>query len=316
MLDLHTIVTKELGSGKETSKGNTAFYCPFCNHRKKKMEIVLESSRDNFGTWHCWVCDKSGHSVHSLFKKLNKHSDYLDHVYKVEKQHNKYIDKKPTVKIVDESILQLPTEFIPLSTIRDLDDYVKNILKYLTIRKITHIDILRYNIGYCKTGKYKDRIIIPNYDDNDVLNYFVGRYIGTKKYVINYDTPSVDKSKIIGFENLINWELPIYLVEGAFDAIAKRSNAIPLYGKNISQKLIEKLITKQPPKIYIILDKDAEYKLIRNATYLYDNLLHTEIYLVFLDDDDPNKLGTIKLQEYINNSKLYNKQFLIKYKLR
>jgi hypothetical protein len=45
---------------------------------------------------------------------------------------------------------------------------------------------------------------------------------------------SSDKN-IIGFENMINWNVPIVLCEGAFDAIAIKRNAIPLFGKNISK---------------------------------------------------------------------------------
>jgi hypothetical protein len=44
---------------------------------------------------------------------------------------------------------------------------------------------------------------------------------------------------IIGFELFINWNVPIILCEGVFDAIAIKRNAIPLLGKTI-QKVNEK----------------------------------------------------------------------------
>ena len=38
-----------------------------------------------------------------------------------------------------------------------------------------HDDILKHNIGYCDEGKYSNRIIIPSYDSDGQLNFFVGR---------------------------------------------------------------------------------------------------------------------------------------------
>ena len=56
---------------------------------------------------------------------------------------------------------------------------------------------------------------------------------------------------------MINWNVPIVLCEGAFDAISIKRNAIPLFGKNISKKLMQKLVTSEVKKVYLALDKDA-----------------------------------------------------------
>ena len=69
----------------------------------------------------------------------------------------------------------------------------------------------------------------------DNLDYFVARSF-EKEPSRKYDAPSSDKN-IIGFENMINWNIPVVLCEGAFDAIAIKRNAIPLFGKNISKKV-------------------------------------------------------------------------------
>ena len=45
------------------------YYCPFCGHCKKKLELSLDSNSDRFGRWHCWVCDSKGQSFRSLFRK-------------------------------------------------------------------------------------------------------------------------------------------------------------------------------------------------------------------------------------------------------
>ena len=88
---------------------------------------------------------------------------------------------------------------------------------FLRKRGITEQDIERYNLGYCVEGEYQNRIIIPSYDSNGKLNYFVGRdfyYASTLKY----KNPPIPKD-VIGFDLYVNWSLPIILVEGVFDAM-------------------------------------------------------------------------------------------------
>ncbi len=72
-----------------------------------------------------------------------------------------------------------------------------------------------------------------------------------------YDAPSVNKSEIIGFEYYINWNVPVVLCEGVFDAMAIKRNAIPLFGKTISRRLMKKLVESEVKTVYIALDKDA-----------------------------------------------------------
>jgi len=318
MYELLNIIETELGVGKLTNKGNKKYFCPFCHHRKRKLEIQLDVSKSHFSSWHCWTCDKAGHSIYSLFRQLNK-PILLNKISTLENEINKKhkrTRKEYIPKEIDE--LTLPSEFISLSNTKKINKETQKVLQYLlNVRKLTIYDIFRYNIGYCLEGKYKNRIIIPNYNDKNELNFFIARYYGFNKYIISYDTPSVDKSEIIGFENLINFNLPVYLVEGVFDAITLKHNAIPLFGKIISKRLLTVLIKKQPPKVYIILDNDAIKKTIKNANYLFKKLILSEIYIVILNkNEDPNNIGFDKMTSYINNAILFNNESYIKLKMK
>ena len=42
-------------------------------------------------------------------------------------------------------------------------------------RKFTRDIILKYRLGFCTSGKYEKRIIVPSYDKNGEVNYFVAR---------------------------------------------------------------------------------------------------------------------------------------------
>ena len=86
---------------------------------------------------------------------------------------------------------------------------------------------------------YNIRIIIPSYDSDGILNYFIGRHFYGGKF--KYRNPSISKD-VVGFELFINWDEPIILCEGVFDAMAFKRNAIPLFGKNVMKLSIKNLL--------------------------------------------------------------------------
>jgi DNA primase len=152
---------------------------------------------------------------------------------------------------------------------------------------VSKYDIIKYNIGYCKEGLYKNMIIIPTYDADGRLNYFTARSFEKEPYV-KYRNPSASRD-IIPNEHLINWNVPVIICEGLFDAIAIKRNAVPLLGKNIQSSLMKKIVTSIVDKIYIALDRDA----IKQALKFCERLMAEgkEVYLVDLQDKDPSEMG-------------------------
>ena len=130
-------------------------------------------------------------------------------------------------------------------------------------------------------------IVIPSYDCNGKLNYFTARSFEKDPYV-KYRNPEVSRD-IIAFELFVNWDLPIILCEGPFDALAIKRNVIPLFGKNIQSSLMKKLVESKVQKIYIALDNDA----IKQALGFCEQLLDIgkEVYLVELQGKDPSEMG-------------------------
>ena len=289
---LVTLVNSVLGTGKPTARNNYAYHCPFCNHHKPKLEVNLTENREGKNPWHCWACDVRGTTLYNLFKQL-----------KVEA--GKYTELKSLVKtsisIKETQVVNnvtLPTEYISLST-GDLSDITsKHALAYLKKRHISKYDIIKYNIGYCKNGLYANMIIIPTYDKDGRLNYFTARSFEKEPY-IKYRNPSVSRD-IIPNEHLINWNIPIVICEGLFDAIAIKRNAIPLLGKNIQSSLMKKIVTSLVDKIYIALDRDA----IKQALRFCEMLLAEgkEVYLVDLQDKDPSEMGFKNFTKLIQNT--------------
>jgi DNA primase len=100
----------------------------------------------------------------------------------------------------------------------------------------------------------------------------------------------------------INWNEPITIVEGAFDAIAVRNNAIPLFGTIMSNKLKESIIERGVCEVNIMLDNDALSKAIK----IFEDIekLKTQkvdVYIVQLKDKDPSVLGFEKVNILIDD---------------
>lgn len=294
------------------SSGNYAFFSPFKSHIKPKLEIQLDTNNDTFQKWHCWISNEKGTSIHSLFKKLNVDQYYHDQLkilldeLGVKSRHNITVDTP-----IIQQLLNLPESFIPLYEVNKKSPDYNNAIKYLKSRNIGIDDIIRYNIGYCDAGKYAGRIIIPNYDINNNLNFFVAR--GLYEQDLSYTNPRVSKD-VIGFENQIDWQSPVILCEGAFDAITIKNNAIPLYGKAVQAKLRTKILNSNLKDIYVSLDDDA----IDDAVDIAEDFMkhNINVYLVILDGKDPNKLGYQYMSKLISESKLCTFSMIMKIKLK
>ena len=277
---LVNLVNNVLGPGKNTSGANYTYTCPFCNHRKPKLEINFQENEEGLNNWHCWVCNKKGKKLVTLFKAIDAPEHRIEELASYVK-----ISFHEQANVKQEA-LSLPKEYKPLYQADTKQVTVRQALRYLKERNLTKYDIARYGLGYCETGRYKDMIIIPSYDHSGTVNYFVGRNFGPSP--VKYKNPSYSKD-IVPFELLINWESPIILCEGAFDAIAIRRNAIPILGKSLSPSLMKKIITSKVTDIYIALDNDAQ----KDALEIAENLLNLgkRVFLVDLKQKDPSEMG-------------------------
>ena len=170
--------------------------------------------------------------------------------------------------------------------------------------------MVRYNLHYCLNGVYQNRIIVPSYDSNGQLNYFVGRdfYKGGMKY----KNPPIPKD-IIGFDLYIDWSQPIVLCEGVFDAIAIKNNSIPLFGKTILPKLFEKILTKKVKHIIISLDEDAFQDSLKMIKKFFDNGI--SVNFVKLTNSDPSDLGYKKMIDKLETSTEVNFKELMRMKI-
>jgi len=293
-LKLLQLLESVLGKGKPTSGDNIAFFSPFTSHYKPKLEININTNHAGENAWHCWISDKKGRSISSLFKQLNLSKEKFEQLERIVESTRYRSQNSVTEKPI---AVQLPEQYRPLWIKKLTPDY-RNAIHYLSKRGITAFDILKYRIGYCESGEYSGKIIIPSYDAAGQLNYFVSRAF-YKEDKQKHKNPKISKD-IIGFEMFINWAEPIILCEGSFDAIAIKRNAIPLFGKIIQPALQKKIIQEHVRDIYICLDADA----LKNAVQIAQRFMGEglNVYFVELANEDASEIRFKQITKIITDT--------------
>jgi len=128
-------------------------------------------------------------------------------------------------------------------------------MNYLKNRGIGRREILKWKLGYCEDGKYKNRIVIPSFDEFGMLNFLTGRafYEGVDRYYNGNFCKD-----IIFNDYLIDWRKAVVITEGPFDAIKVDENAIALQGSLLSSgtRLFTKVVLSGVD-VFMALDKDA-----------------------------------------------------------
>ena len=285
-----SILDTTLGVGSSLKGNEQQHHCPFCHHHKKKLQVNLDTQQ-----WHCWVCNSKGRSIASLLRKLNVDKRDLDRLHKI------YGDE-PAYSPTDEYIikLQLPKEFKQLhfKPSGSFNPVYNKAIHYLSQRGIKDSEIVKYNIGYCEDGLYGGRIIIPSYDESGELNYFIARSFYEDEKM-KYKNPPVNRDVIV-FENQINWNEPITLVEGAFDAFSVKRNVIPLLGKFLLSKLKNKIFEKGVKEITIMLDSDAIEDSTKHSEWFIKNGI--KVKNIIPTGKDAGELGYEKVNELIKTT--------------
>lgn len=208
------------------------------------------------------------------------------------------IFKKPKVNH-DAITCELPDGYMPINIKRPTPLY-KKAIEYLTNkRKISLAQIDKFQIGYTETGSRKHRIIIPSYNAHGIMNYFEARSYLDNPAITYYKPDSPHKDDIIFNEKFINWDLPVYLVEGVFDSM-RILNSIPLLGKKPSDLLIKKLLENNATVI-VCLDADA----FKDGIQIYEKLVSLGLNVFFIEvpkDKDISKIYEEGGQEELNKT--------------
>jgi DNA primase len=271
------LLTEFLGDPHQhyESKGQISFDCPVCAEEKGLDQGDGKGNLEiNYGkhVYKCWACSET-YGTHGPLGKLfdqyaSKSQKKVYNLIKPEELKQQEA-KKPKLKLPEgyTTFEDSNPRFIP-----HIEAY-----KYLQSRGITDEIIKKYKIGYTVTGDFAYRIIVPSFNKEGVLNYFVAR--AWVKSRLKYKNPTAEKDQIIFNENLIDWDKDIHVCEGAFDAFFLE-NSIVMLGKKMSDLLFSTIYERANRNIIICLDEDAWTDALKLYHTLNGGRLYNKIKMI------------------------------------
>ena len=248
MSDRKLKIVKEFLGSFYKSKDEFLFHCPKCKHHKKKLSLNFDKN-----VFKCWICDYVGKDIGRLVYSYGN-SDTKSQWRTL----TGVVDFSEVDEVEDEKIVvKLPEEFISLTS-KQVNPLSIMVRQYLKSRGLTREDLVWWKMGYCPDGEYGKRIIIPSFDINGEVNYFIARSYTPGDWQ-RYKNPPAERDFIFN-ELYLDWNKDITIVEGVFDAIVA-GNAIPLLGSTLRENsyIFQKIIANCD-KVYIALDDDAKSK--------------------------------------------------------
>ncbi len=275
------ILNEVLGYFKESGQ-ELLFKCPSCNHHKRKLSVNLDKN-----AFKCWICDYRGRNLRRLVRRYGSYVqlskwDKITNRFDLANFADLFMDQSDRE---EEIKVELPQEFRTLTS-KDRPLISNPAFRYLRERGLSKDDILKWKIGYCYEGQYRNRIIIPSFNDDGDTNYFIARSYSGDSY--KYKNPRASKN-IVFHELFIYWDQDLVIVEGVFDAIVA-GNAVPILGSTLraDSRLIQKIVYNDTP-VYIALDPDAEAK----ERKIIQTLLKYDIELYKIDVSGYEDVGSM-----------------------
>lgn len=300
-----------LGSHYKSSNEEYLYFCAFCDYRKKR-KLSINFKKNKFK---CWICNTSG-NIKYIVSRFG--TDKQIQCWKETTNDFDMSQKKDLLSLLkgtcedEEEKISLPSEFRTLVS-NETDILSVPVKRYLYERGLSKKDIFYWKIGFCLRGEYANRLIVPSFNVDGSVNYFV-----TRSYIDDwpkYKNPKKNKKDFIFNELYIDFRKPLVLTEGVFDAMNAGYNSIPLLGSSLSKK--SKLffeIVKNNSIIYLALDLDAFKKELKIAETLLEYDIDVRKVVVAPYDD----VGEMK-RELFEKRKCeavkLNKQVLLTYRL-
>lgn len=287
--------------------------CPFCGDKKHHLQV---SERKNL--YYCFRRGCSGR-VHKLLKKLK--------IFTVKKFYSNSnffsLEKKlKDILIPFETSLEGQQAYY-ISTFKGiLTSEEKDAIlafKYLSERNIEIKDILNYDLRYCTIGKYKDRIIIPFYENGECVYFQARLYKNLTPGVQKVLSPSeaelyYGKSHwLFNFDRAKKYE-EVIICEGWASAITAGNNAISIQGNIASSVQLHKIITNWK-KYIILLDSDAKNQAYNLAQQLLTKSLYSKVKIVTLPVGDPNDYSKKEINDMIQKETFFEPEDFLKRRL-
>lgn len=317
-----------MGDLKPTGKGDQLHgNCPFCGDRRSRLYIGVYNQKV-----YCHNCGYGGTIIKLIAdieripytKAFEIYKEYNGSIVipeDVTEELSNMLNKIDYTKYLTKSAIPLPEEFQLLEG--NTSVYAGRVRKYLTSRLVTKKQIKSHKMGYCSSGKYEGRAILPIYQE-DELKFWVARATSKDAYKKEL-SPSDEDYQVSKSEVIFNIDRAAKLFntaiisEGIFDAVSWGDVGAGLLGKRCSEEQLKILLSykdKLTDGVYLALDPDAWKYMIEIADELHQ---YMPVKIIKMPGDyDPNdyarKYGKSACLKLIDSAVEYDRLFKLRSK--
>lgn len=293
-------------------KALLAIDCPFCGDDNGKHLGIMD------GYYTCWRNANHRGNLPYLFsillgislteaKLLLQEKSFIDDNLLDNLNEICYTNNIEDKKLGGVDKLIMPKEFHDIKS----SGLSKPYYNYLWNRGFDDVPKLveKYDLKYTLTGRYAFRIIIPIYQDGELMSW-QGRAINPDAQLRYKDLKVEDSVRHVKFclynyDNLMGGKA-LFITEGVFDALkldfyGQRINATCIFTTSIRDEQIALLlqVAHKYEKVFIMLDREAESQ----ALSLLDKLsfIKNIEWYSSLVADDPGSMSKEQIYELENN---------------
>jgi DNA primase len=288
--------------------------CPLCDDDRARLYISTEH-----GGWHCFHCGEEG-NLHQLL--MSAYNLTGAEAFEASEWYTQDGDVwgddtgfSPTAPVFKRQAEAIPSELV-LPRQVECGDFTTMAAEpyadYLANRGIDPAVAEAYGIGYARSGRLRDRVVIPVMAEGKLYTY-VARTLLThcpnceeklddctctpfkypKVLTPHKKDGGINRGTLFNYDHVAAQDGPVIVVEGVFDALRFPEHAVALLGASASRAQVAQLLklARGGRDIVIALDGDkagwlGAYKL---ATALTAEMI-TPLVALLPDGTDPGDM--------------------------
>jgi hypothetical protein len=191
----------------------------------------------------------------------------------------------------------------------------KQAIAYMQHRGFPVNLLFAMGFGYCATGYYKQRIIIPFYEDGRLVYWQARDYTGKvdrKKKILNPPSwlVTTGKTQVLFNSEAIHHHDIVILTESWGSAMAVGTMSIAINGWHMSERQLELIKESSVETVIILLDPGQEINAWETAKRLS---AWKRVYVGLLTDGDPNEVTKSVLYNAVSDAKEYTSSEYLKH---
>jgi hypothetical protein len=277
--DVYGFLRGRFPKGK-LSGDNYVCNCPYCEDEGKldKLWVLVrpvkgaDGKLKPAGTWCCYYCSTGGVGAYSLLQYLEEGDKTA--AFEILVTGSK-ADEENGYSVLRSAVL----DALEVTGARDLDvDWTERLPPemelpagfrlyteaeekpvYFAERGITPKRAAYYQLGFCTSGYYANRLIVPVYF-GDRRVFYLARYMrakppmGVKKTLY---PPGCSPNRVLFNLERVRGQERVILVEDVFSAMALGDCAVATFGTTLSQYQLEQLLRLGCEEVVLLWDRDA-----------------------------------------------------------